>query len=143
MVPLIILSNVNGLCQGCPLSPFIFLLIAYGLSRLIKQAQSRGIIKGLKITHAEILIHLLFVDDVIIFCVGLVQDFKSWKGIWIPFAHVAIGMQLNMGKSIVLFNELGEEEKGQLMEVLVFACRSIDSRLKYLGFEAQTKLIFL
>jgi hypothetical protein len=40
-----------------------------------------------------------------------------------------------MEKSIVLFNELGEEEKGQLMEVLVFACRIIDSGLKYLGFE--------
>jgi hypothetical protein len=63
----------KGLHQGCPVSSFIFLLVADGLSRLIHQARSKSIIKGMKITQEEILTHLLFVDDIIIFGVGLAQ----------------------------------------------------------------------
>jgi hypothetical protein len=39
-------------------------------------------------------------------------------------------MKINMGKSIILFNELREEAKGQLMEVLPFACRIIYKGVK-------------
>jgi hypothetical protein len=59
---------------------------------------------------------------------------KEWKCTLDYFCAVN-GMKTNMGKSIVLFSEMGEEAKGQLIEFLPFSCISIDEGVKYLGFK--------
>jgi hypothetical protein len=41
----------RGLHQGCPLSPFMFLIIAETLSRLLKEARNEGRLRGLKVTE--------------------------------------------------------------------------------------------
>ena len=57
--------STRGLRQGCPLSPFIFLLIVDSLSRIIEQAKRKGSYKGIMVTNSEELSHILFVDDVV------------------------------------------------------------------------------
>ena len=41
----------RGLRQGCPLSPLRFLLVAEGLSRLLKEAHRGGILNGIAISQ--------------------------------------------------------------------------------------------
>jgi hypothetical protein len=68
----------RGLRQGFPLSPFIFMLVVDGLSRIILQAHGRNLIKGINVALDVTLTHLLFVDDVIIFGAGMIQEVKAW-----------------------------------------------------------------
>jgi hypothetical protein len=61
----------RGLRQGFPLSPFLFLLVAEGLSKLICNTRRSGELKGLKVSPSEVLSHLLFIDDVLLFGVRI------------------------------------------------------------------------
>ena len=56
----------RGIRQGCPLSPFIFSLVADALSRLILKARREGKITGVKVSRSEEVTHTLFVDDVLL-----------------------------------------------------------------------------
>ena len=59
----------RGLRQGDPLSPFLFLLCTEGLHGLIKNAASRGNIKGYSLCRqGPKLTHLFFADDSLLFC---------------------------------------------------------------------------
>jgi len=69
----------KGLHQGCPLSPLLFLIVTDSLGILLKNARSNEIFKGLKISDLEIITHLIFVDDVILFGVGIEQELIHFK----------------------------------------------------------------
>lgn len=57
----------RGLRQGDPLSPYLFLLVAEGLSSLLKGAKSRGELQGVRVCrNAPVVSHLLFADDSLI-----------------------------------------------------------------------------
>lgn len=58
------LSPQRGLRHGDLISPYLLILIAEGLSSLLPQAQSMGIIHGSKVCRSALPIsHLLFADD--------------------------------------------------------------------------------
>ena len=60
---------LRGIRQGDPISPYLFLLCAEGLSAMLKKEESEGHIKGVAICRgASRVSHLLFADDSIIFC---------------------------------------------------------------------------
>jgi hypothetical protein len=62
-----IVIPTRGLRQGDPLSPYLFLLVAEGLSSLLKGAESRGEIQGVRLCrNALVISHLLFADDSLI-----------------------------------------------------------------------------
>ena len=50
----------RGIRQGCPLSPYLFLLVIGGLSLLLHDAKEKGAIKGVKITGSIFLTHIPF-----------------------------------------------------------------------------------
>lgn len=59
----------RGLRQGDPLSPYLYLICAEGLSCLQKEAEMDSKIKGVKEARCNPFInHLFFVDDSLIFC---------------------------------------------------------------------------
>ena len=60
------LQSGRGLRQGCPLSPFLFILVMEGLSSLLKKGQREGKLMGVKVSRVVKILHLLFVDDVLI-----------------------------------------------------------------------------
>jgi len=58
----------RGLRQGDRLSPYLFIICAEGLSTLVRKAEARGDINGVKICNrAPIISHLLFTDDCFLF----------------------------------------------------------------------------
>ena len=58
----------RGLRQGCPLSPYLFIICAEGLSALLRQAESSGLINGSKVCRgASSISHLFFADDSFLF----------------------------------------------------------------------------
>ncbi|KAL0431917.1 UNVERIFIED_CONTAM: hypothetical protein Sradi_0817700 [Sesamum radiatum] len=64
-----ILRPEQGLRQGDPLSPYFFLFCAEAFSGLIRKAESEGTIEGVAVSRkAPSVSHLLFADDMLIFC---------------------------------------------------------------------------
>lgn len=84
-------KSFRGLRQGCPLSPLLFLLVAEGLSHLIRSAKREGAVKGLEVAVNMFITHLLFVDDILLFTNGSLNEIKELKNILDLFMK-AIGM---------------------------------------------------
>ncbi|GKU91338.1 hypothetical protein SLEP1_g5225 [Rubroshorea leprosula] len=58
----------RGLKQGDPLSPFLFLIVAEGLNKIINTAIDRGLYEGIKVGNSGMRCsHIQFADDTIIF----------------------------------------------------------------------------
>lgn len=58
----------RGLRQGDPLSPYLFLFVADGLSKLINQKVQQNLLQELRICrNASGISHLLFADDTLLF----------------------------------------------------------------------------
>jgi hypothetical protein len=98
-------QSERGLHQGCPLSPLLFLLVAEGLNRALAHAKSQGNFTGIQIGKNLFITHLLFIDDVLIFCSGKQTDVESLSEILIMFSR-ATGMQINIQKSTLSANNL-------------------------------------
>jgi len=129
----------RGLRQGCPLSPLLFLLVAEGLSRAIIEAKRTGRFSGILIGEQLAITHLLFVDDVLIFCSGDRRDTRVLKEILNLFSK-ATGMDINVDKSSITTNHLRPEEELEILENFPFKISDLDSGLKYLGFSLKANL---
>ena len=64
-----------GIKQGDPLSPYLFLLCAEGLSVMLRKAEATRSFKGVvSCQHGVTISHLLFVDDRLLFYQATVQE---------------------------------------------------------------------
>lgn len=129
----------RGLRQGCPLSPLLFLLVTEGLSRAIKEAKAQGRFKGVQIVQNLFITHLLFVDDVLIFCSGTRGDTRVLQEILDLFSKV-IGMEINAEKSTLSTHLLRHEEVEELTRVFPFNTTCLDEGLTYLGFSLKANM---
>lgn len=94
----------RGLRQGCPLSPYLFILCAQGLSLLVEKAVGRGDIHGIEICRgAPGVASLLFADDSFFFFRATAAECATIKDIFDKY-EVASGQAINYEKSGVFFS---------------------------------------
>lgn len=94
----------RGIRQGDPLSPYIFVICAQGLSSLLKGHASHGSIKGLKMaSRGPVITHLFFADDSLVFfkadpdsCKFIKESLESYEA--------ASGQVVNFEKSALSFS---------------------------------------
>ena len=103
------ISPSRGLRQGDPISPYLFLICAEGLTSLIPCYEHLGLIHGVSICReAPSITHLLFADDNFIFLKASFKDCWFLKQI-LQLYEAASGQCINFQKCAVSFRQiLGE-----------------------------------
>ncbi|RVW81853.1 putative mitochondrial protein [Vitis vinifera] len=95
----------EGLRQGDPLSPYLFVLGMEVLSTLIRRAGEGGFLSGCRLRGRrgeELTVsHLLFADDTLIFCKARREQLTnlSWILAWF---EAAFGLRINLAKSVLI-----------------------------------------
>ena len=113
------MTPTKGLCQGNPLSPYLFLLCTKGLMTLIVEAKRRRQIFGISSCKGSpIVAHLLFVDDSMIYCKASEQESRELCEILHKYEEAA-AQKINTERSLVFFSKnTGEETKEVVKEML-------------------------
>ena len=94
----------RGLCQGDPLSPYLFVIGMDVLSRLINNVVEGNFLTGYKVGDSDkgeeelILSHLLYIDDTLLFCKAS-QDQLAHLGWILMWFKTLSGLKINLGKS--------------------------------------------
>ena len=87
------------MCQGDPLSLFLFVLVGDILNRLLHKAASIGLIKGIKIGCHEVpLSHLQFADDTLLLLTPAKESILNLKRILDCFGLIS-RLKINYNKS--------------------------------------------
>ncbi|GAU48556.1 hypothetical protein TSUD_405720 [Trifolium subterraneum] len=109
----------RGLRQGDPLSLYLFILVAEGLTSLIHQAVGRGDVHGARICRgAPEVSHLLFADDCFLFCRASIVEVNHLISILHTY-ELASGQEINLTKSEVFFSRnLSHAAKEGLARIL-------------------------
>jgi hypothetical protein len=108
-------------------------LVAEGLSRALEVEKINRYFGGIFISPTLWITHLLFVDDVLIFCNGLRGDAEKLREILDLFGK-ATRMMINDRKSSLSIQNLEEEEIGLYRSLFPFEMKEFNAGLKYLGF---------
>ncbi|KAL6175962.1 hypothetical protein ACLB2K_052600 [Fragaria x ananassa] len=95
----------QGLRQGDPISPYLFLLCAEGLSTLISHSVDQGHWRGLQVCDgAPVISHLLFADDSMLYSYASSSHGQVIRNI-LNVYEAASGQQVNLQKSSVVFSD--------------------------------------
>lgn len=103
-VPIGFVKPSQGLYQGDPLSLYLFLICAEGLSTLLRKAERDSLIKGISICRGGPRIsHFFFADDSIIFCKATISECSALMDI-LSLYERASGQMINSTKTALFFS---------------------------------------
>lgn len=80
----LIISN-RGLRQGDPLSPYLFTIVMGVFSVLLELEVAKGKIDLFRTGSQEKVSHLIFADDLLVFCKGEVHSLLALEGLFAKF----------------------------------------------------------
>ena len=123
---------LRGIRQGDPISPYLFLLCAEGLSAMLKKEESEGHIKGVAICRgASRVSHLLFADDSIIFCRASIAECERVLKVLDDYERDS-GQKINKEKTVLYFSKTTSREvQDQVKQRL--GVEIVKHHKKYLG----------
>ena len=88
----------KGLRQGDPLSPFLFILVAKVMNRMIIKARELGVIKGAEVGKEKIeLTHLQFVDNILLICLAKKEVILDYRRL-LDCVTLLSGLTINYSK---------------------------------------------
>lgn len=99
------IKPTRGLRQGCPLSPFLFILAMESLTRELQWAVQHGDIKGVKLARtAPKITHIMYADDLVLFGNAEIEEVRHLKQVLERFGHYS-GLVVNPDKSKIWFSK--------------------------------------
>jgi hypothetical protein len=111
----------------------LFILVVEGLSRALAEARRSSTFHGVSFGNLVKLTHILFVDDVLIFCRCATIDCITLKNI-VSLFNAAMSMIINENKLAIYLPKCNEYFKALFSNMFPFAIKEIGEGLKYLGF---------
>jgi hypothetical protein len=116
----------RGLRQGCPLYPYLFLLVVEGINQLINEEKIQRFIQGIRVGGTKSLPHSLFVNDVLLFYMGFMVEGKNYRDI-LHLYRMETSMEINIHKSTLVFHELIEELVQNLQVMFPFRIENLQT----------------
>uniref|UniRef100_A0A803P0S6 Reverse transcriptase domain-containing protein n=1 Tax=Cannabis sativa TaxID=3483 RepID=A0A803P0S6_CANSA len=130
--PLRQFSPSRGLRQGDPLSPFLFIICSEVLSRLLIQAEGRGLIHGFKVSpRCPPISHLMYADDTFLFCKAKASEIDTIIQCLLTYGKWS-GQLINSAKSSVVFSANTRDDiKDTILSTLGYRPMTLED--KFLG----------
>ncbi|EEC81099.1 hypothetical protein OsI_23948 [Oryza sativa Indica Group] len=130
-----VIKPSRGLRQGDPLSPYLFLLVAEGLSSMLQGAENRGDLVGIRVCReAPMISHLLFADDSLILMQADRNNADHLKAILDTYCQNS-GQKISEAKSSIFFSgNTAVEDKAAVCGSLDIMTEALND--KYLGLPA-------
>ncbi|XP_042954684.1 uncharacterized protein LOC122291103 [Carya illinoinensis] len=128
----------RGLRQRDPISPYIFLLCTEGLILLLDQANSHNQVEGIRVCRgAPMLNHLLFADDVVMFCRVNMQTCLTLQH-KLDIYEKASGQKINSEKTSMVFNQnVNQSQQEEIMQF--WGVHQFQQYDKYLGLPSMVR----
>ncbi|KAA3478810.1 Beta-glucosidase 46 [Gossypium australe] len=112
---------VRGIRQGCPLSPYLFVLCMDWLGHLIKSNIEIGRWEPIKLSRSGPAIsHLFFADDLVIFCKAHIGQAWVLKSILDQFCEVSENKISNRKSNIYFSKSIDNIDRGQIVNLFGF-----------------------
>jgi len=113
-------SCSRGVRQGDPLSPLLFCLAEEVLSRAISASCARGKFIPMSYCRGTFLpTHVLYADDILIFCIGLKSNIRELLSIFKKYSEVS-GQVINNAKSRFYTSSMSVSRKHMIANMLGF-----------------------
>jgi hypothetical protein len=123
----------RGLRQGCPLSPFLYILLADSLSRKLEEERRKGNLPGLLIARGvKEINHSQFADDTLLLGSTTIRTAKRFQNILSSFL-AASGGKLNISKCRIYGWHVPGHIKEQIARIFGFPIITTWNYFKYLG----------
>ena len=124
--------HTRELRQGDPISPYLFLLCAEGLSAMLQRNEGGEFLSGVQICRrAPRISHLLFADDCIVFCKASLEEGLKVTKILEDYERES-GQKLNKEKTSLFFSKNTSVEVKEMVKEM-FGAEIIHQHERYLG----------
>jgi hypothetical protein len=123
----------RGLRQGCPLSSLLFILVMESLSFLLKESQKEDKLTAIQVSKSIKILHILFVDDVIIMTGATIHEWWEIDKVINFFSSIS-GLLINASKSTFHQAGLLDRELVQFKSFFPFRFLELEQGLKSLDF---------